>query len=50
LYEKYITVDIYAIACEVVTKLQFPYVRGMVSFSKRGSEAYGFLTLNCSKA
>jgi len=43
-------VDVYAIPCEVTTQLQLAYFRVMVSFLEHGSEAYGFITSNCSKS
>jgi len=45
---KFITVDVYAIRCEVTTQLQLAYCRVMVSFLERGSEAYSFIS-NYSK-
>ena len=45
---KFITVDVYAIPCEVMTQSQLTYFRVMVSFLEHCSEAYGFVTSNCS--
>ena len=46
----FITVDVYAILCEVKTQLRLACFRVMVSLLKRGSEAYGFVTSVCSEA
>jgi len=46
---KFITADVYDMWCEVTTQLQLAYFRVMVSFLEHGSEAYGFITSNCSK-
>jgi len=44
------TVDVYALRCEVTTHLQLAYLRVVVSFLEHGSEAYSFIISNCSKA
>jgi hypothetical protein len=47
---KVITVDVYAIQCGIMTQLQLAYCTVTVSFLEHGSEAYCFITSNCSEA